>query len=228
MIFKTLLFLLLTQVQIPTSQRSEAAIQNTTPRLKASFQQKQLNWGSPVYIRIFKANKELQVWIKSKQGFVLFKSYPVCTYSGQLGPKLKEGDFQSPEGFYYVKPNQLNPWSRFHLSFNLGFPNAYDRAQGRTGSALMVHGSCVSIGCYAMTDAQIEEIYTLMDAAYQAGQPFIRVHIFPFEMNQANMSAHKNSPWIDFWTHLKIGHDFFADNNRPPNVEVVDGMYVFD
>jgi len=124
-------------------------------------------------------------------------------YSGELGPKFKQGDGQSPEGFYFVKPGQMNPYSSYHLSFDLGYPNTYDRAHGRTGDYLMVHGDCVSIGCYAMTDAGIEEIYTLMGAALKGGQPFVRVHAFPFPMTEENLKRHEGNKNIEFWKNLK-------------------------
>ncbi|MCL4170236.1 UNVERIFIED_CONTAM: hypothetical protein GTU68_032858, partial [Idotea baltica] len=151
----------------------------------------------------------------------------ICRFSGDLGPKLKQGDFQSPEGFYFVRPNQLNPYSKFHLSFNLGYPNAYDRAHSRTGSALMIHGNCVSIGCYALTDPVIEVVYTLIDAAFRQGQPFFRVHIFPFKMNEINLESHKTSSWAKFWLNLKTGYDHFEQTGRPPNVTVRNGKYIF-
>ncbi len=228
MLLKIISLITLVVSQIPTSQRAERAIQANQTSLKSSFQNQQLRWGSAVFIRIFKASNELELWVENDQGFQLFKTYPICTFSGQPGPKLATGDQQSPEGFYFVKPNQLNPWSQFHLSFNLGYPNKYDRTKGRTGSALMVHGNCVSVGCYAMTDPLIEEIYTLMVAAFEGGQPFVRVHAFPFRMTDENLSAQEGHRWYGFWQNLKTGYDYFEMQNRPPNVEVVNGLYVFD
>ena len=184
--------------------------------------------GQPVFLRIFKEEGELEVWLRGAQSYALFETYPICAWSGALGPKLKEGDGQSPEGFYFVPASALNPASRFHLSFNLGFPNAYDRAHGRTGSFLMVHGDCVSIGCYAMTDAKIEEIYGLVEAALREGQPFVRVHAFPFRMTARNMARHAASSWIEFWTNLKEGYDSFERTGRPPDVTVRDLRYHFE
>lgn len=212
---------------IPTSSRSKAAIDRVKPKLMQALKAKGLQYGSPIFIRIFKQPKKLEVWVKKQTQFVLFKTYPICTYSGTLGPKQKQGDLQSPEGFYFVKPSQMNPYSRFHLSFNLGYPNRYDRAHGRTGSALMVHGSCVSIGCYAMTDEKIEEIYALAEAALRRGQPFFRVHIFPFYMTEENMQSLKTSVWLSFWINLKEGYDFFEREKRPPNVLVKGKRYIF-
>ncbi len=228
MLLKTLIIAFLSTLQIPTSQRAEQAINNNQVALKQAFNQQQLLWGSAVYIRIFKASSELEVWVQSGSKFKLFKTYPICNFSGNPGPKLATGDWQSPEGFYFVKPAQLNPWSQYHLSFNLGYPNKYDRTHGRTGSALMVHGSCVSVGCYAMTDPQIEEIYTLMVAAFEGSQAFVRVHAFPFRMSEENLQAQKDHHWIEFWQNLKTGYDYFATHGRPPNVEVVNGLYVFN
>jgi len=212
--------------QTPGSNRLSAVRERIIPHLKNILQQRNLELGSPVFIRIFKQTKELEVWVQSGRNFKLFKTYPICTFSGDLGPKLKTGDNQSPEGFYYVRPAQMNPVSQFHLSFNLGFPNKYDRSHGRTGSALMVHGNCVSIGCYAMTDKNIEEIYLLADAALRQGQPYFRVHIFPFRMTEENMRAHESSKWIAFWRNLKEGYDYFERNNMPPNVEVKNNRYI--
>jgi len=179
-------------------------------------------------MRIFKKSGELEVWVKNSKQFKLFKTYKLCRFSGSLGPKMRTDDRQSPEGFYYVRPGQLNPSSQFHMSFNIGYPNSYDRAHGRTGSALMVHGGCVSIGCYAMTDEKIEEIYTIADAAFRGGQSFFRVHIFPFRMNKQNMEQHKRSKWHRFWKNLKKGYDIFEDEKIPPDVMVKNKRYVFE
>jgi murein L,D-transpeptidase YafK len=182
--------------------------------------------GDPVYIRIFKKEAVLEIWIKTGATYEHLKDYAVCAYSGHLGPKLKEGDRQAPEGFYRVYPSQLNPHSRFHLAFNLGYPNAYDRAHHRTGSYLMVHGNCRSIGCYAMTDEKIEEIYGLVDAALQNGQPYVPVHIFPFKMEDTLMDSYSESRWYEFWMALKEGYDYFEAEEVPPSVEVKNGEYV--
>ena len=181
--------------------------------------------GVPLFVRIFKQESDLELWAGTGEGYVLVKTYPICAWSGELGPKLKEGDRQSPEGFYRVALSALNPNSRFHLSFNLGFPNSYDRAHGRTGSYLMVHGNCVSIGCYAMTDPAIEEIYRLVEAALEAGQDEVPVHIFPFRMTRANMDAHAGSRWFAFWQNLKTGYDAFERDRRPPEVTVSGKSY---
>lgn len=226
--FSCVLPLIVNAANIPKSPRAEAAIKRVEPGLKKSLAAKGLKYGAPVFIRIFKKSNVLEIWLKSDNGkFKHFKNYDICHFSGRLGPKLKEGDQQSPEGFYFVNARRLNPWSRYHLSFNLGYPNQYDRYHGRTGSALMVHGNCVSIGCYAMTDAFIEEIYALTHAALQTGQAFFRVHVFPFKLEDKNLSRYKSNQWYSFWVNLKQGYDYFENNKVPPNVEVLNGRYVF-
>lgn len=222
--------LILAQESFPSSHRSREAINRVKPSLEEELAGKKLEWGAPIFIRIFKEERQLEVWIQRENQFVLFKTYAICSYgSGGLGPKTRQGDGKAPEGFYFVTPNRLNPLSQFHLSMNLGYPNRYDRQHGRTGSALMIHGDCVSIGCFAMTDSSIEEIYALADAALRNGQRFFRVHIFPFRMNDKNMEKHGGSEWDSFWENLKEGYDWFEDHGHiPPNVEVNNGRYLFN
>jgi len=217
------------QAIIPTSSRAQTAIAKVAPVLKNELAKANLEYGAPIFLRIFKEEKELEVWLLKNKGYKLFKTYAICTYGYEgLGPKIRQGDGQAPEGFYFVKPASLNPVSKFHLSFNLGYPNRYDRVHRRTGGALMVHGDCVSIGCYAMTDNGIEEIYALSAAALSNGQPFFRVHIFPFKMSNANMQRVKGTKWYSFWQNLKQGYDFFENNGKvPPNVMVENKRYVF-
>lgn len=215
------------QKKIPESKRSRQAIERVRPGLEKALAGQSLRLGSPIFIRIFKESNELEVWVKSKNVYEQFRTYEICDYSGNLGPKLIKGDNQSPEGFYFVTPNRLNPLSNFHLSFNIGYPNSYDRYHKRTGGAIMVHGNCVSIGCYAMTDKNIEQIYALADAAFRNGQGFFRVHIFPFHMTGENMEKHRNFKWISFWQNLKEGYDYFEQHRLPPNVVVRRGRYVF-
>lgn len=181
--------------------------------------------GDPVFVRIFKEESLLEIWIRSGEVYQHLKNYRICAYSGGLGPKLQEGDGQSPEGFYKVNKHKLNPKSKFHLSFDLGFPNKYDREYNRTGSYLMIHGNCVSAGCYAMTDEKIKEIYTLVEGALEAGQQYIQVHAFPFVMTEKNMDMHEGSEWYDFWVNLKEGYDYFEAEHLPPCVKVENAQY---
>ncbi len=214
--------------QLPETPRSKRAIQQKTPELEQALSAKGLKLGAPIFIRIFKEEMQLEVWIQNGEQFELFKTYEICYYSGGLGTKTKQGDGKSPEGFYFINRHRLNPWSSYHLSFNLGYPNAYERAKGYTGDYLMIHGACVSIGCYAMTNEVIEELYTLGHKALEGGQTFFRVHIFPFKMTDRNINGHSGHPSIDFWKNLKAGYDWFEKYLTPPNVMVRDGEYVFD
>ncbi len=203
------------------AQKSRAA-------LTARLEENDLKLGSPVFIRIFKEEAALEVWLKDGQAYRKLHSYPICKFSGFLGPKLKEGDRQAPEGFYSVTAKQLNPGSRHYKAFNLGFPNEYDRAHGRTGSALMVHGGCTSIGCYAMTDLGVAEIYRLVERALKNGQKRVPVHVFPFRMTLANMDAKAVGPWRPYWENLKEGHDLFEASRVPPQVGVCGKRYAFN
>jgi murein L,D-transpeptidase YafK len=182
---------------------------------------------SPLYVRVFKEESELEVWkLRADGRYHHLKTYPICNWSGDLGPKVKQGDKQAPEGFYSVPRTQMNPNSQFHLAFNLGYPNAYDRANKRTGDFLMVHGKCKSAGCYAMTDALIEEIYALARESFIGGQEAIPIHAFPFRMTDANMERHKSKEWIGFWQTLKQGYDHFETTRLPPPVTICERKYV--
>jgi murein L,D-transpeptidase YafK len=181
---------------------------------------------SPIFVRIFKEESEFEVW-KYKDGrFQHFRTYPICAWSGELGPKVQQGDRQAPEGFYTVSHSQMNPHSLYHLAFNIGFPNTYDQANGHSGSALMVHGNCKSAGCYAMTDAYIEEIYILAREAFNAGQTKFHVQAFPFRMTTWNMMRHRLNEWYPFWVKLKEGYDAFEETGKPPIVKVCGKQYL--
>lgn len=181
--------------------------------------------GAPVFIRIFKLEFELELWMKRKDRFERFAVYPICRWSGALGPKLREGDWQAPEGFYTVDPKALNPHSRWHRAFNLGFPNAFDRTHGRTGSYLMVHGGCSSIGCFAMTDAVIDEMWRLVSAALKRGQHRFHVHVFPFRITEESLAQRRHAQWESFWRDLKPGYDAFEATRLPPRISVCQGRY---
>lgn len=208
----------------------------TVPALKplnanavALLAQKGMTQQAPIFMRIFKEESELEIWKKRDDGrFHLFKTYPICKWSGKLGPKVKTGDKQAPEGFYRVSHAQLNPNSKFHLSFNLGYPNAFDKANGRTGAHLMVHGSCSSAGCYAMTDALVEEIYILAREAFVGGQRSFKVHAFPFRMTAGNMKRHHRNKWYSFWRQIKEGYDIFEISRIPPKVYVCEKQYLLN
>lgn len=188
-----------------------------------------LEKGDEVLIRIFKEEATLELWMKpkGKKEYIHFSNYPICNFSGTLGPKLYRGDKQAPEGFYRVNRQALNPYSRFYKSFNLGYPNAFDRSLGRTGDYLMVHGKCESVGCYAMTDLQIEEIYGLVELALKNGQQYVEVQAYPFKMNQARLDQEKESRHYEFWGNLREGYDQFEKNQNPLNYSAHQGRYLF-
>jgi murein L,D-transpeptidase YafK len=185
--------------------------------------------GQAMMIRVFKQTNEFEVWKRTTAGgFKLFKTYNICAYSGTLGPKIKEGDRQAPEGFYNITPGLMNPKSNYYLAFNTGFPNKFDRAWGRTGANLMVHGDCSSSGCYSMTDEAIAEIYALVRESFAGGNPVVQMQIFPFRMTPRNLAQHSTNPNIDFWLAIKEGHDRFELSKTPPAWDVCEKKYVFD
>jgi murein L,D-transpeptidase YafK len=198
-------------------------------RLSGDLETHQVYVGDPVFIRIFKEENILELWMQPQDSnqFTLIKTYPICNWSGTLGPKFAEGDHQAPEGFYATTTQQLNPNSQYHVSFNLGFPNAYDRAHGRTGSFIMIHGDCVSEGCYAMRDKPMEEIYTLVERALDQGQEEVPVHIFPFRMTSERLLPELRNPAFDFWMNLKEGYDYFEQYSVPPKWVVRHKRYEF-
>jgi murein L,D-transpeptidase YafK len=188
---------------------------------------RRLHAGAPVFIRIFKSEAVLELWLLDGSRYRLFEVYPVCHWSGRLGPKFWEGDWQAPEGFYAITPAQMNMQSGYHRAFNLGFPNSYDQANGRTGSNLMVHGGCSSAGCYAMTDLQIDEIFNLMEAAFAGGQRSIAVDVLPFRPTDAAIAAHSSNSWASFWRTLATGEVTFTRTGRPTAVFVCGKAYAF-
>lgn len=197
--------------------------------LAASVEAQGMERYSPIMIRIFKEEGVLEVWkMKTDGRYGLAATYDICKWSGKLGPKYVEGDRQAPEGFYTVRPSQMNPNSSYHLAFNIGYPNVYDRVHGRTGSHLMVHGACSSAGCYSMTDEQIEEIYAFARDAFKGGQKEFQVQAFPFRMTAANMARYKGDPNMSFWENLKEGYDHFELTRLPPKVDVCEKRYVFN
>jgi murein L,D-transpeptidase YafK len=212
----------------PGPARAKAAAANTRPGLVRDLSAVGLKFGDPIFIRVFKDEALLEMFIQHRASgkYHLFRAYPIAAASGTLGPKLAEGDGQVPEGFYQVLPTAMNPASQYHLSFNIGYPNEYDRAHQRTGSAIMVHGNRVSIGCLAMTDEKIEEIYTLAAAAHQGGQPFFPIHIFPFRITSKHIETTPQFANKEFWMNLKQGYDLFEQTHIPPQVYVVRGRYL--
>ncbi|KAF0212741.1 MAG: hypothetical protein FD172_1060 [Methylocystaceae bacterium] len=235
----------------PTAQESAPPTQvarAVEPTLRAApedaFQQEapiRYGMGDQVFVRIFKQEGQLELWLrKSNSRFSLYKTYPICKWSGRLGPKLKEADYQSPEGFYSVSAKQLHPHSNYHRAFNVGYPNAFDRQNGRTGGLVMVHGACKSVGCFAMTDRGIEEIYAFVEAAMRAGQHEVQVHIFPFRLTEQAIARETGGSWLafvgaggnyqhwtEFWRNLKQGYDIFEQTGEPPTAFACGDHYAF-
>ncbi len=199
-------------------------------KTRALVDRKGMDQRAPILIRIFKEEATLEVWKLQKASgrYEFLKDYDICAWSGVLGPKIREGDRQAPEGFYTIRPAQMNPDSDYYLAFNMGYPNEFDRSLGRTGSELMVHGACSSRGCYSMTDENIQEIYTLGRLAFQGGQREFQVEAFPFRMTPENLAKHRNDPNMPFWLMLKEGYDHFELVGQPPKVDVCDHRYIFN
>ncbi|MBX9826189.1 MAG: murein L,D-transpeptidase [Xanthobacteraceae bacterium] len=199
------------------------------PELLSLLRQKKMPVNSPILVRVFKEEAELEVWKQDTTGrFQILKTYPICRWSGDLGPKFWEGDRQTPEGFYKVTPELMNPHSNYYLSMNIGYPNSFDKANNRDGSLLMIHGDCWSVGCYAMTDEQISEIYSLARESFLGGQPSFQVQAYPFRLTPANLARHRHNPNLAFWKMLKIGNDHFETTHLEPKVDVCNRIYVFD
>lgn len=174
------------------------------------------HFGKPVFIRIFKEDYILELWVQDKDGdWNIIETYDIAGMSGHLGPKKKKGDKQAPEGFYRVTRGAMNPYSSYHLAFNIGYPNKYDRSLGRTGGHIMIHGSNVSLGCFAMTNGKVEEIYTLVNEAFKAGVKSVPVQIYPFEMTNARMKEERNSPHYKFWQHILPGYAYTEKYQAP-------------
>jgi murein L,D-transpeptidase YafK len=211
---------------LPRNSRHYVPISN---ELQATMAQKGMRTHAPILMRAFKKESELEVWKLASSGrYELLKTFPMCRWSGQLGPKVREGDRQVPEGFYAVTPQAMNPNSNFYLSFNVGYPNEFDRAHGRNGSLIMVHGDCSSRGCYAMTDRQIADIYALTREAFAGGQRQVQLQSLPFRMTAENLARYRSDPHIAFWKNLKQGSDHFEVTRREPKVNVCGRRYVFN
>ena len=208
--------------------RADKASAPIPPATLAIMAAKGTSASAPALLRAYKKEGEIEVWKQARDGrYVLVKTFPICRWSGQLGPKRGQGDRQTPEGFYPVARRQLNPNSAYYLSFDTGFPNAYDRAHGYSGSALMVHGTCSSAGCFAMTDRQVGEIYAIVRDALNGGQAAFQFQSFPFRMTAQNIARYRLDPNINFWRQLKEGSDRFEATGEEPVVTVKDGRYAF-
>ena len=215
------------KTELPDSKRASDVREKVWPTLQKELRTTGFRDDQHIYLRIFKDPCVLEVWTRSGDQYKLFKSYPVCYFSGGLGTKTRDGDGKSPEGYYNIKPGQLNPVSHYHLAINIGYPNALEQHLGYKGSSIMIHGYCASIGCYAMTDPQIEEIYTLVYEAFLHGQKSIDLSILPFKMDAEHMKANASSPYLTVWKNLKGGYDLFEKTHVPSVVSVHNKTYIF-
>lgn len=198
-------------------------------KMRDKLRRMNLAMSSPIMIRLFKKEEIMEVWKANAQDrYQLVATYPICAWSGMLGPKKKEGDRQAPEGFYTITRGQMNPNSSYYLSFDIGYPNKFDRAYGRTGRNLMVHGACSSAGCYSMSDAAVLQIYAFAREAFEGGQKSFQVQAYPFRMTAENMAKHRSSEHFEFWKNIKTGYDYFEITHRPPEVDVCNKKYVFN
>jgi len=204
-----------------------AAEKPLPPAVEASIILHSIAPEAPIYLRVFKEESELEVWKARPNGrYALIKTFPVCNWGGTIGPKQSRGDRMSPEGFYNITPSALKPDSKYHLAFNIGYPNALDRSLGRTGNFIMVHGNCVSVGCFAMSDTLIEEIYAFVRDSLAAGQTSIPIHVFPFRMTAENMKRYADNPARGTWGPLKEAYDDFSETREPPKIGMCGKRYV--
>ncbi len=215
--------------QVDLSKVKNKVEEPLPPRIVSEMAAKNMDRNSPIMIRIFKEEGALEIWkAKTDNRFDKIADYKICAWSGRLGPKVKQGDRQAPEGFYNLSRANLNPNSKYYLAINTGFPNRYDAVNGRTGTDLMIHGACSSSGCYSMTDEQVLQIYAFARDAFKGGQTSVQLQAFPFRMTAENMVKHRLNQNIEFWNMLKVGYDNFEVTKRPPDVNVCEKKYVFN
>lgn len=223
----SLLFATHPKPKIPDSTRAANIRAKVWPQLQKDLKAAGFSDDQPIYLRLFKLPAIMEVWVRSGKEYKLFRKYLVCSYSGGLGTKTRERDGKCPEGYYTITPDHLNPVSNYHLALNIGYPNAYDQQRGYTGSEIMIHGDCVSIGCYAMTNPKIEEIYTLVYEAFLHGQKAVQVSIYPFKLTNATLDTYSEWSTFRFWENLKPGYDLFERTHVPPVVSVINKNYVY-
>ncbi len=219
-------------IEWPTAHPQKKSIPNDTPSPPIANLNDQLEaiggeLGYPVLFRIFKSENRLEVWMKVIDRYYHLINYNICKYSGVFGPKLTADDEQSPEGYYAIKKEGLDPNSQYLLSMDIGYPNEYDREHNRTGSGIKIYGGCESTGSFAMTDAKIGEIYDLVDSALENGESEVPVYIYPFLMSEENMNNFRDHHWYSFWLNLKEGYDMFEKNFVPLDIKVENGKYIF-
>jgi murein L,D-transpeptidase YafK len=222
------------EVTEPPGERVTVARTEKDILLAALFKKKKLQYPPrDLFIRAFKAERLLEVWARnnSQEAYRLVKIYSVCARSGKLGPKFKEGDKQTPEGFYFI--NKFHQESIYYLALGLNYPNESDLIRAdpvEPGSDIYIHGECFSLGCLAMTNNRIKEIYWLAWQAHSAGQEKIQVHIFPFKMHlKYNYKKFRRNRKLNkFWNNLKPGYYYFIKHRQPSHYRVNKwGFYVY-
>lgn len=220
-----------------TYPRVATALRGKEDMLKSEFASKGLQWpAKQMYIRSFKYDSQLEVWIRNSpdEAYRLFKTYKVCALAGGMGPKRMEGDYQVPEGFYYI--NEFNPRSNYHLSLGINYPNPSDRLLSdsvKPGGEIYIHGSCITVGCIPVQNPQIEELYVLAAHAKTQGQDFIPVHIFPIRYNNRKSFEYLAKTTKDdqdlqrFAIKIKEVFDYFEENKKLPLICInKNGDYV--
>jgi murein L,D-transpeptidase YafK len=199
------------------------------PKIIQKIKAKGMAKNAPVMFRLIKDEHVVEVWKQKSTGrYEMVQNYNICAWSGTLGPKFKEGDRQAPEGYYPIRPTQLNPASKYFLALNTGYPNQYDRAHGRTGADLMIHGACSSSGCYSMTDDSVQQIFAFARDAFEGGQTEIMLEAIPFRMTAEKMALYSKHKDFAFWQMLKEGYDYFELTKTPPKVDFCEKKYVFN
>ncbi|TCC87140.1 L,D-transpeptidase family protein [Pedobacter hiemivivus] len=213
-------------------ERVKTAYTEKWTNLQKELTQAGIKGAFKLYLAAYKSEGKLELWLQSgkEKTYKLFKTYNFCAHSGMLGPKIKEGDLQTPEGFYSI--NVFNPESKFHLSLGVDYPNEIDTqrsGQEKPGGDIYIHGNCVTVGCIPLTDEKIKEVYVLAVEAKNAGQLQIPVHVFPFKMTQQNLNKYlvQFPAQKAFWKNLQPGYAYFERHNVPPNILMQKDKYLF-
>jgi murein L,D-transpeptidase YafK len=195
--------------------------------LSRAFEKRGLKLGSPVFIRVYKQTSEMELWVEKGSRYVLFKTFGICRWSGRLGPKYYEGDRQSPEGLYRITSRDLIVNARWDRAMNINYPNSFDVMNGRGGSSILIHGKCGSIGCFAIQDRNVEEVYAAVRAALEGGQAYIPVLSLPFRFSSLAPSRQDTLQMNEFWADLRRADLLFDRDRLPPSAWICDGRYYF-
>jgi murein L,D-transpeptidase YafK len=195
--------------------------------LAQEFAVKGLKLGSPVFIRVYKQTSEMELWVQQGPRYVHFKTYGICRWSGFLGPKFYEGDRQSPEGLYRITTSDLIVNRRWDRAMNINFPNSFDSMNGRGGSGILIHGGCGSIGCFAVQNESVEDVYGAVRAALKGGQAYVPVLALPFRFTSLAPEKEDTLQMSEFWADLRRADLLFERDKIPPAAWICDGRYLF-